>query len=157
MDKREYYLEKLGKLRQKHILEKKDFDLIVESIKDWFEFFQWDEDVDKMIELYEKLVEEEKSEVCQAWYEKDIYKLIDAYIDLLWVLIWVNYFLNKKTKKFEDPIIFIKKYVSQYRSTVVLPEQLLTRWLLEVSYSNWTKSSKKKMRGRSRMKSWKNY
>ena len=89
MNLRQYWLEKLENLRQVILSDniKEIKELLVEAIYDWFKYFQGDEDAEKMVELYEKLIEEEESEIFQAWNEGDIKKLIDAYIDTLWVML----------------------------------------------------------------------
>jgi len=148
MDKRQEWLEKLRKLRQTNILPNNIQNVLIEAIYDWFEYFQGDEDAEKMVELYEKLVEEERNEIYQAWNEMDVKKLIDAYIDTMWVKCWETFFSLKAGDVEEDTIKeAMEVEIDDMLNYVNIPYELLMRAIIEVAYSNWTKSKEKIQEG----------
>ncbi len=134
MDKRQEWLNKLGELRQNNSLPVDIEKILLQAVIDWFEYFQWDEDREKMTMLYSKLIVEEMEEIYNAWYDKDIIGLIDGYIDQFWVMLWYDYFAGQKIEE---------NYIEEYRQKKDIPYELFYRWLIEVAYSNWTKSREK--------------
>ena len=138
MDKRDFYLKLLWELREKKVLEQDDIQMIYSSILEWFKYFQWDEDPNKMLKLYQMLLREEAEEGERAWLKEDIREVLDAIIDYIWVRIGYDYFFNidYDTNDVEEVVLDAM--------SALIPYQLLHRALLEVSYSNWTKSKEKR-------------
>ena len=54
-------------------------------ILNWFEEYQGDVPKEKMVELYKKLVEEEREELNKAIEEENLEEILDAIGDILWV------------------------------------------------------------------------
>ena len=129
-------------------LDKLYWDSLVETTLDWFKYYQWNEDPDKMVKLYEELIKEEREEIYDAWKNKDIIEVLDWIVDYIWVNLWHMYFRFKrgdyKDLKEEE---FIRKAL--HTSIIVLSgtmveHNILKLAWLEILYSNWTKSLDKK-------------
>ena len=110
--------------------------IIREWIYDWFDYYQNTEDRMKMIRLYDKLIEEETCEIKEAVFNQDLFEILDGIIDKLWVEAWQDFFIY--WYRWLGITIWRFEKICQY-----LPEDLIKLWILEVAYSNWTKSLEK--------------
>ena len=62
-----------------------------ERVIDWLQSYQWDEDKDDMIKLYDNLILEELWEMKEAALSLDIVEYLDWLWDTLWVAIIYSY------------------------------------------------------------------
>jgi len=137
-----------------------DLNHLLQFTLNWFKVYQWDEDLQKMRDLYKKLVKEELSEISQAWYNKDIIELLDWYVDYLWVTIWYIYFdllySYKDVVDWEDALVEeMTERINELLKTIIIPKDLFSLAWLEVAYSNWTKSLEKRDESDPEWKAWK--
>ena len=109
----------------------------------WFDEYQWDEDVNKMKMLYEKLIEEEQDELLEAIKNKDIVEILDAIWDILWVSIWYIYFnwwIALEVWYVEDDSMDIILSMIKWN---ISAKKLLNILMMEIVTSNYSKIKQK--------------
>lgn len=64
-------------------------------VLNWFNEYQGEEDKKEMVELYGKLIEEEKQETEDAYNNKDLVEYLDWIGDVFFVRMWKKYFASR--------------------------------------------------------------
>ena len=133
--------------RELHTL---DLNFLLQITLQWFDCYQWEEPLEKMVWLYKALIKEELDEASEAWYNMDIVELLDAYVDYLWVTIWYIWFKalrdNENVIEWKDKYILneVTEWVNELLEKIIVPKGLFSLAWLEIAYSNWTKSLEKR-------------
>jgi hypothetical protein len=130
VNKQQYYLEKLKKIREQKNLNKEDVNLILQSMLDYFERSKdKKKNEEEMKDYYDKLIAETIPLLRNCWDRGDLYCIIENYINLFWFTIGNQYFLYKKRGLDAMKILSkdIKSLVINYLINTVLSENLFTR------------------------------
>ena len=133
---------------------------LIDITIDWFKHYQWDEDSKKMMDLYEKLIDEEWNETVNAWRNKDIVEVLDWICDYVWVTTWYIYFWHKNVEEKDrveerDLVRNAARQLVLRSAWAFIPFDLFKVAYLEVAYSNWTKSLEKRKEDDPEWKVWK--
>ena len=149
-------LKEIKKVREEILnwntdINKLTFEDLFNATIEWFKHYQWDEDSKKMVELYSKLIDEEREETTQAWIDWDIIEVLDWIIDYVWVSLWFVYFgREEKIKEWVEVSTEEEFKKSAIRTMIMILWWTFTDWdlvklaWLEVAYSNWTKPLEKR-------------
>jgi len=115
---------------------------LIKSTRDWFDYYQKDQDPEAMVELYWKLIDEEREEIQVASREWDMIEFLDWVIDYVWVTIWFMHFWAKANWTSDDEEV--NKRIWQTAILILwgsfIDWDVIKLAWLEIAYSNWTKS-----------------
>ena len=123
-------------------LDKLDIWDLVRATREWFNYYQGKEDAKAMVELYSKLIDEEREEIQVASRNWDMIEFLDWIIDYTWVTIWFMHFGAKMHDEEESEEV--NKRIWQTAIMILwgsfIDWDIIKLSWLEIAYSNWTKS-----------------
>jgi len=149
-------------LKWEEDLSKLTIDDLLLATRKWFDHYQKDQDPEAMVELYSKLIDEEREETINAWRNWDIIEVLDWIIDYAWVMTWFMHFGEKLARSKWEETASEEEVNRRIWQTVIMMlwwtmcdwELIKLAWL-EVAYSNWTKSLELRDESDEEWKVWK--
>lgn len=118
--------------------------LTLNAILNWFIKYQWKQDQKEMATLYEKLIEEELTELRTAEDERNLDEYLDAIWDSLWVYIWYYFFAHDSKSMHNINDFFVQLYLKfnadckfKWEWHIIIDEILTA-----IAMSNFTKELK---------------
>lgn len=130
----------------------REFAIIDKDIISRFEKYHWDQEPQKLYELYLNLIEEEYLETIEAMEKRSIVDYLDWMADMYRVSIWAIHYAKKAWRP-DDVILALRKNIDFIVRT--LPIDILVACLHEVCMSNYSKSTEKREDGK--IIKWENY